>query len=249
MESLKFFGEEDHYLRTGPLSAFLDSRAVTIQASEDGALGDAWTGKRVRAPRIVDAFADGRCRGTVGLPGKPMWFTPYTGEMRALCEEARERKCARARRVEIARRAVSLLGLVHIHARDEVIAMVTSRTIGELGFEHPKTGDQMGPAGPTAIEARGHRRFRHWPRRSIDDRYGRTYELDGELRSKASPRDTHGAAESVRPVLPIEAFEHCIYLGRLSNPDFDDAEGDYLRTLGAPDSVSLLRDLAKATGL
>lgn len=249
MESLKVFDEADHYERPGPLSDYLNMRAVTIQASEDGLLGEIWMGRRARAPRIVEAFKAGNCDGTVGPPGKPLWITPYTGEIKALCEEARERSCGRARRIEIARRAVGLLGLVHIRAKDEVIAMVTDKTIAQLGFDHPDTGNPTMPVGPTAVEARGHRRFRQWPRRAITDFYGRTYELDGAIRARIDPRDNHGASEAVRPAVPIEQFAECIYLGTLSDPDFDDEQAEYLRSLGAAHSIDLLRELSRVTGL
>jgi hypothetical protein len=246
IEAMLLFGEQDHYLRPGPLSAHRDVQALTVQANEDGLLGQPWLGKRTRGAEIATAFADGLCSGQVGAPDRPLWVTPYRGALKALCEEAKRHELLPERRSMLAKTLVSTLGLVHVHPGDEVLAFVSKNTIGELAFSHPDFGGRCEPVGPTAIEARGHRRFRPWPAPLSPETYGRTYALDGAARAGAKPKPAHGVEEAVRPALPIEEFEQCIYIGVLTDAGFDDSDAEFLATIGARQSCpALMRRLAK----
>ena len=243
------FDETDHYRRPGPLVKDVAKRAVTILINEDGLLGNFWLGRRASAREIADEFSSGNCMGKIGGPGRPIWLTPYTGDIEKECELAIAVDYNYRELSAIARRIVGTLGLCHVHANDELLAFVTHKTIGELSFVRPDDGRTSLPVGSTAIEARGHRRFRPWPHPSVGDPYGRTYELDELVRQ--SPQDLdYGAPEAVRPSLEMSDFCECIPVGTVVEMDFEDSDETYLREIGANETLeALLLELAKVTGL
>jgi hypothetical protein len=244
------FDDADDYQRPGPISQWLDEPAVTIQANEDGLLGRYWLGRRASAEDIVAAFSSGHRSGQVGAPKRPLWFTPYVGEIKSLCITASNPACPDDLRAEIARRLVATLGLAHIHTGDEILALVTHQTIRDLHFNHPGSGKPHAPTGSTALEARGHRRFRPWPAPILPDTYGRTYELDGAIRARHSVRNDHGLPEAVRPALSLADFASCIFVGPLRDARFDDTQLAFLGQIGANISCdALLVHLASETGL
>jgi hypothetical protein len=247
--AMNFFGVEDHYRRSGPLNNHLSERAVTIQANEDGLLGRFLLAppRRAGGAEIADAFNSGKCTGHVGRADRPVWFTPLVGEVAEIVEEAADPFCTPAKRANCARRVVAVLGLSHIQPTTELLAMVTRATIGDLHYEQPDDPPTHWPAGSTAIEARGHRRFRAWPRRDVNP-FGRTFDIDDAKRAEAG--HLHGVPEVVRPRLEIAAFERCVFLGTFSARTID-RRGAYLEDLGvhtntAPDLILKLADL---TGL
>ena len=241
------FGLEDHFHRPGPLDDFLDKQAVTIQANEDGMLGHFWLPSRARASgaEIESAFEKGRCVGHVGREGRPIWLTPFSGEVEAIIDKASDSFGTPTERAGLARRIVALLGLAHLQPTVEVLALVTEATIGELLFERPDDLAWLGPAGSTAIEARGHRRFRAWPHGPTPSPFGRTFDTDDAARLLAGVM--HGAPEVVRPRMPISEFRQCVFVGQLTAKSAD-RRGAYLEELGiyhktAPDLLVALSDL------
>lgn len=249
-KAMGLFGSQDHFFRPGPLSAYLDCPAVTIQASEDGLLGRFWLspGVRTGGAALAAAFNDGRCSGFVGADDRAIWLTPLTGEVADLLTDAQDRFCTPSKRGGIVRRLIAYLGLSHIKPTAEILALVTRETLGEILFERPEDRVQSPPLGSTAIEARGHRRFRAWPRHQPGT-YGRTYDTDEEGRTAAGSQD-YGAVEAVCPRLPVSAFRECIFLGQLTVGTVDDAEA-YLGELGVADKTApeLLLQLADVIGL
>jgi hypothetical protein len=243
-EAMNAFAEQHHYFRPGPLTDYLDERAVTIQVNEGGALGLHWLGRRTFAQDIAAAFDSGLCAGFVGREGRPIWLTPCIGPVKHWCDEANSEYVPAWRRAQIARDIVDLLGLAHVRRNNELIAFVTARTIGELLFKRPDDASTVAPVGPTAVEARVHARFRHWPADHRPELYGRTYQLDNSGRTSAAPPGYYGAWEAVRPRLDMTEFGACIYLGTLTDPRFDDLDDVYLHEIGASTtSVEMLRRL------
>jgi hypothetical protein len=60
----------------------------------------------------------------------------------------------------------------------------------------------------------------------------------------------YGLPECVRPCLDIKHFVDCIYLGPLTDANFDDAADTYLTEIGATHPTeTLLNKLAGITGL
>jgi hypothetical protein len=248
--AMSIFGMDDHYHRPGPLDNYLDCHGVTVQANEDGALGDFWLSppRRAGGAEIRDAFQDGDCVGYVGRENRPLWLTPLRGEVADLLEKADDSFCTMVDRATYARRIVALLGLSHIEPTAEVLVMVTNETIGNLLYERPDDRAETGPAGSTAIEARGHRRFRPWPRDTDSSPFGRTFDTDDKARKEAGA--AHGAPEIVRPRMAMGEFSRCVYLGPLT-AKVTDLPGAYLEDLGiANDTASdLLVRLAGIVGL
>ena len=248
--AMSVFGLQDHYHRPGPLNDFLDQTAVTIQANEDGMLGWFWLSPNMRADgtEIVAAFEEGRCVGFVGREDRPIWLAPFSGELATIIEKAGNRFSLPTERAAHARRIVALLGLSHFQPTSEILAMVTTATIGELIYERPDDLASLGPAGSTAIEARGHRRFRPWPRQIGLSPFGRTFDTDDTARLAAGL--SHGVPEIVRPRLAMREFKRCVYLGPLTATTRD-MKGAYLRELGIHDKTApgLLIKLAEITGL
>ncbi|MDF7776295.1 hypothetical protein P1X14_13650 [Sphingomonas sp. AOB5] len=249
-QAMNDFKEGQHYQRPEQLVEHLDQRALTIQVNAGGALGAHWgMGRLAKAPDIVTAFLSGKLDGEVGPPDRPLWITPYAGELQLLCIEASSRYVPAARRAEIARAVVDILGLAQVRPRNELIALVSQRTIGELTFVRPDDDARMLPVGPTAIEARGSERFRCWPTPPEIDPYGRTYSLDRASRDR-SFRGKHGVPEAVRPRMSIREFGECVYLGPLDNRTFDDADDAYLKAIGVSEGCAgVLLALAEVTGL
>lgn len=246
LEALRLFGEEDHYVRPGPLSDHLDRPALTIQINEDGLLGEFWLGRRTRGGEIAAAFLNGQCQGRVGAPGRPLWLTPFRDQVWDICDEAKLPNRPPDRRAILARKLVSLLGLSTAGPGDDVLAFVTKGPIGELGFRHPSLAKDFAPAGSTALEARGHRRFRPWPAPLVAETYGRTYALDKGERAAARPLSPHGALEAVRPSMPMDDFAECVFVGTLNDADFDDPDGEFLEAIGARQTTpEIIRRLAE----
>jgi len=243
------FGTADHYHRPGPLNSYLDSKAVTFMANEDGALGQFWLRppRRAGAAEIEDAFGKGECVGTVGRTDRPIWLTPLVGEVDDVLQKIESDFSTPAERAGYTRRIVALLGLSHFQPTVEVVAMVTKATIGELLYERPDDHEQREPVGSTAIEARGHRRFRAWPTSSASP-FGRTFDMDDTARATAGT--DFGVLEIVRPCLEMAMIERCVFLGSLTATT-SDRRGDYLKALGVHDKTTpeLLLRLADMTGL
>ena len=143
------FGLEDHYYRPGPLDSYLDQRAVTIQANEDGLLGLFWLSPGVRSGgiEIEAAFNDERCTGFVGRDDRPIWLAPFTGDIALIIDKADDSFCTPTERAGLARRIVALLGLSHFQPTVEILAMVTKATIGELIYSRPGDQAEIGPKG------------------------------------------------------------------------------------------------------
>lgn len=252
VDAANYFHEEDHYDRPQTLTEWLDQRAVTIQADNKGKCGLHWLreGRPQPAKVIADRFRAKECAGWIGQENKPIWLTPYVGEVAELCEEARSSISTR-RRAEIVFRVAAKLGL-DVYADEGLLAFVTKETIGELLFDHPRTRTRSLPRGSTIVEARTHRRFRVWPTGTIPDPYGRTYDRDRQARLRASPHGHYGVAEAIRPRLPMNAFADCIYLGQFTNDAiYDDPDTDYLDAVGATgqSAADVLERLARMTGL
>ncbi len=248
--AMSLFGTQDHYFRPGPLNDYLDRPAVTIQANEDGLLGMFWLspGARASAADIASAFDDGACIGVVGAPDRAIWLTPLTDEVEELLKRAQDSFCTPSERADIGRRMVALLGLAHIKPTAEILAMVTRDSMGDLLFDRPDDRVELGPAGSTAIEARGHRRFRAWPQQEPGP-YGRTYDTDEAARAAAASAE-FGALEAVSCPMPMSAFQKCIVLGSLTAKTLDDSEA-YLEALGVKnrDAADLLLQLSDMIGL
>lgn len=241
---------DNQFCRPGPLDNFLDYTVVTIVSEPEHApCSNAWLKRSVSAASLPGYFRRGECIGYVGVDYKPLWITPYCGEIKAMCEKA-SRGLSRSARADLVRGVMGKLGLKHLNAGEELLAFVSELTVGELTFFNPSTNELSPPVGSTVIEARLHRQFRHWPRNLDPDAYGRTYELDSFARQYFSNRLDYGLPEATRPRLQIDDFERCIYLGRVPEPDFDDADETYLKEIGADlDCATLLRTIGKELGL
>ncbi|MFL4468978.1 hypothetical protein ACERZ8_03500 [Tateyamaria armeniaca] len=250
--AMSVFGLQDHYFRPGPLNEHLDNHAITIQANEDGMLGRFLLSppRRAGSDEIAEAFRQNECVGWVGRADRPLWLTPYFGEVADLIEQAQDTFCSPSQKASIARRVVALLGLSHIQPTTELLAFVTRESVGQLLFDRPDDRNTQMPTGSTAIEARGHRRFRAWPRNQ-DNPYGRTFEIDDAARAAAEQRGEYaGALEIVRPNMDVGAFISCTSLGPLTAKPVDRA-GSYLRDLGIEDksAAELLLKLAEVIEL
>ena len=243
--------EMDHYRRPERLEDFLDCKALTLQSDCEGGAGQFWLGHRAFAKVIAERFAAGACKDYVGPPGKPLWLTPYHGELRALCEEASVPDLTIGRRASLAEALVGRLGLCHFNPGEGILAFVTARTIGELAFFHPHDKDRCLPVGSTAIEARAHRRFRPWPAEPGAVAYGRTYDLDASRRGPSgAATSTHGVPEANRPRMEMTEFDTCIYVGVLGATHFNDSDEEYLKEIAARrPSYELLRSLSRSLKL
>lgn len=243
------FGEDDHYRRPEALDQFLDFRAVTLQSDAGGEAGDWWLRRRASAKIIADKF--NRCSGRIGAAKKPIWLTPYTGEIERLCVKAQSLSLTAIERNALVRRCIEKLGLSHLKAGEGILAFVTRATLREL-IATGSTASAHAPVGSTVIEARCHLRFRPWPRPDRSDRsltvdpYGRTYDLDASCRSSADPPRHHGAPEATRTGMDISEFETCVYLGDVPANPFLGDQGDYVAEIGAKgSSTDLLQHLAR----
>lgn len=264
MATDEHFKESDHYLRPEALSQHLERRAVTIQRNQYGRLGKSLLGEKASGAEIEEAFDKRHSSGarqfisSVGAPDRPIWLTPYRGEVEQLCEEAQIETTGPARRAQIVRRIVSRLGLCHLEVGDELIAFVTIQPIAKLEFAHPAPAPLaprpgLGvylPVGPTPLEARDHRRYRNWPIPPAQGHgYGRTYALDIQDRA-AAPTADHGHLEAVRPRMGIDAFADCIFLGSLRERPEDDTDAAYLSEIGATRALAdLLQHLHRDFGV
>jgi hypothetical protein len=237
--------EFDHYERHGDLASHLDCRAVTVQSDANGAAGTWWLqGRPQRAKFIARAFARNQCSGTVGTKKSALWLTPYRGEIAELCDKAKQTTLTQLERNRIATRIRDKLGLYRNGSGESLLAFVTKKPIGALGFVHGSNQRSM-PVGPSAVEARTYLRFRPWPRPTATDTYGRTFDLDATERRTASPSRHHGAEESVRPLLDMDEFEECIYLGDIMQSAPESDANEFLTEIGSTrDVVSVLRRLA-----
>jgi hypothetical protein len=251
-EAVHGFGELDHYERPQALDKWLDRNAVTIQGDCGRTCGQYWLTSRqpASAKVIARAFSNGGCDGWVGQENKPIWITPYDGEIRSLCEEAGDPDLPGRRRAELTSRIVAMLG-IEFNAGEGLLAFVTKATIDELVFNHPITSVATKPKGPTILEARTHGRFRPWPRDASNDAYGRTYDRDARSRKGTYPTGHHGVAEATRPRLAMSEFSRCIFLGVVGADTYDDKDDDYLEAIGSGGRsvADLLNDLAGVTGL
>ncbi|HEX8262465.1 MAG TPA: hypothetical protein VF547_06290 [Allosphingosinicella sp.] len=239
----------DHFERGERLSDFLDRRAVTIQSDGGGEGGTWWRKSRLRAGAkvIASEFARGGCDGWVGVEQKPIWLTPYGGEIERLCAEAKQGGLPQRERNRLAGRIRDKLGLYAIQPREGLLAFITREPLRKLLYAHDGKTDCL-PVGPTAVEARGSLRFRPWPRPRGGDAFGRTYDLDPEQRQLAVPPRCHGAEEAVRPRMRIAEFAECIYIGDITASATDRDEQAFLSEIGAAtsDSPTLLRQMAVA---
>ncbi len=246
--AMNAFAEQDHYCRPERLEEHLGARALTIQVNEGGALGLHWLGRRASGLELELAFRADRLAGHVGAPDRPLWLTPLVDDVLDLYSQADREHLSPAERAVLARAMADVLGLSHVHNGNELLAFVTHAPIGDLLGDSASAGP-VAPVGPTAIEARAHRRFRPWPRRGRGA-YGRTYALDRSTRSRSMRSGWHGCPEAVIPRLEMIHFADCRYLGRLVAVAFEDLDSEYLEEIGATESsAELLRRLADEFGL
>jgi hypothetical protein len=139
------------------------------------------------------------------------------------------------------------MGLSQYGRGINLIALVSTDTIGDLIGDGPASTSRAHSGkppimGPSVLEGRCHRRWRHWPQL-----YGRTFQLN-DARG-GSERDSSGADEAVRKPIPLDEIGDFVYIGQTST-SYMESDGLFARMIGVESPVSsILRDLHIFTGL
>ncbi|RYG63710.1 hypothetical protein EON80_20675 [bacterium] len=220
--------DSSHFM-TRPLPAISDGDSIVISLQPSWAFKFWLDAAKVHEVHVADhSWADVAvlCReflkpsmrsagAAVGERHNVVWVTPYKGQVRDVVDECTTKVVERREYSGTAARMRELLGLIDRRPGEQAVIAYSRATLGTMERE-----DRVRLSAPTVLDARGYKRFRHWPTQfstSSDDGFGRTYDLNANKR--LVKRHEHGAPEVVRRKLLFSDIERFEYIGRIAEMD------------------------------
>lgn len=131
------------------------------------------------------------------------------------------------------------LGLFRNRVPRHAVVAVLAKSVRHL----PRESSEVHLRAPTAWDARGYERFRHWPvgRASIDARAGRTYDLNNRRRARTV---AHGLPELIHTPHPLKDCHAILCHGRYAT-DAEDTLSSHQAFAGDVAGQGSLIDLVR----